>query len=274
MTGHNAIEVAKTVLEVADVAWTAVECCHHHPHHSHGDDEKSGESTAEIADPRGLELEALRSENRRLRCLLESNLKLFENLAETAVLLHECPSDLFARLISMVTSKDFSARIEHMRQALAEGTQNQFPFKEPTGDMQTVEVLIDIDHQEPSWWVLVTDDMIPSNVEEKSAIDNEHYIVVTEEHVVEAVAHFLAKCILSNPKAKFLKPEELQKVLVKELSTLSKVGKIVDVWHAGKMFYTLSTWGLACAGLYQARGVLKIAAKGAHATGKVVLKAL
>ncbi|XP_010544681.1 PREDICTED: uncharacterized protein LOC104817267 [Tarenaya hassleriana] len=270
MTGHNAIEVAKTVLEVADVAWTAVECCHHH-HHSHGDDEKSGE----IADPREWELEALRLENRRLRSLLESNLKLFENLAETAVLLHECPSDLFARLLSMVTSRDFSARLEEMRKALAEGTQNQFPFKQPTGDdMQTVEVLIDMDHQEPSWWVLVTDDMIPSNVEEKSTIDNEHYIVVTDEHVVEAVAHFLAKCILSNPKAKYLKPEELQKVLVKELSALSKVGRIVDIWHAGKMFYTLSTWGLACAGLYQARGVLKIAAKGAHATGKVVLKAL
>lgn len=68
--------------------------------------------------------------------------------------------------------------------------------------MQTVEVLIEIDHQEPSWWVLVTDDMIPSNVEEKSAIDNDHYIVVNEEHVVDAVAHFLAKCIMSNPKAK------------------------------------------------------------------------
>lgn len=68
--------------------------------------------------------------------------------------------------------------------------------------MQTVEVLIEIDHQEPSWWVLVSDDMIPSNVEEKSAIDNDHYIVVNEEHVVDAVAHFLAKCIMSNPKAK------------------------------------------------------------------------
>lgn len=69
-------------------------------------------------------------------------------------------------------------------------------------DVKTVEVLIEMDHQEPSWWVLVTDDMIPSNVEEHSAIDNEHYIVVNEEHVVDAVAHFLAKCIMSNPKAK------------------------------------------------------------------------
>ncbi|KAL3615833.1 hypothetical protein CASFOL_040127 [Castilleja foliolosa] len=27
------MEVAKTVLEVAEVAWTAVETCHHHHHH-------------------------------------------------------------------------------------------------------------------------------------------------------------------------------------------------------------------------------------------------
>jgi len=128
----------------------------------------------------------------------------------------------------MVTSRDFLARLENLRQALSNGTQNQFPFKEPTGlfmmilkfdlrvleeimlmglicvedDVKTVEVLIEMDHQEPSWWVLVTDDMVPSNVEEQSAIDNEHYIVVNEDHVIDAVAHFLAKCIMSNPKAK------------------------------------------------------------------------
>jgi hypothetical protein len=271
MTSHHAIEVTKTVLEVADVAWTAVETYHHHHHHQ----DENHESTNPISDPRDRELEALRQENRRLRTLLESNLKLFETLAESAAFSHDCPSDLYARLVTMVTSRDFLARLENLRQALSNGTQNQFPFKEPTeDDVKTVEVLIEMDHQEPSWWVLVTDDMVPSNVEEQSAIDNEHYIVVNEEHVIDAVAHFLAKCIMSNPKAKNLKPEELQKLLVQEVTALSKVGKVVDIWHAGKMFYTLSTWGLAFGGLYQARGVLKIAAKGVHATSKVVLRAL
>ncbi|KAF2608675.1 hypothetical protein F2Q68_00043078 [Brassica cretica] len=272
MAGHHAMEVTKTVLEVADVAWTAVEVYHNH----HSDEgENHEESTNPITDPRDRELEALRKENLRLRTLLEANLKLFETLAESAALSHDCPKDIYARLVAMVTSRDFLARLESLRQALSNGTQNQFPFKEPTeDDVQTVEVLIEIDHQEPSWWVLVTDDMIPSNVEEKSAIDNDHYIVVNEEHVVDAVAHFLAKCIMSNPKAKILKPEELQKILAQEVSALSKVGRVVDIWHAGKMFYTFSTWGLAFGGLYQARGALKIAAKGVHATSKVVLRAL
>jgi len=90
MASHHAIEVTKTVLEVADVAWTAVETYHHHHHHQ----DENHESTNPISDPRDRELEALRQENRRLRTLLESNLKLFETLAESAAFSHDCPSDV------------------------------------------------------------------------------------------------------------------------------------------------------------------------------------
>lgn len=68
-------------------------------------------------------------------------------------------------------------------------------------DLQTAEVLINVDHEKPSWWVWVTEDMVPSNIEERSGIDGENYVVVTEDHVVDGVANFMAKCILSNPKA-------------------------------------------------------------------------
>ena len=47
----------------------------------------------------------------------------------------------------------------------------------------------------------VTDEMVPSNVEERSGIDNENYVIISEAHVVDGVANFMAKCILSNPKA-------------------------------------------------------------------------
>lgn len=47
----------------------------------------------------------------------------------------------------------------------------------------------------------MTEEMVPSNVEERSGIDNDSYVVVTEEHVVDGVANFMAKCIISNPKA-------------------------------------------------------------------------
>ena len=36
--------------------------------------------------------------------------------------------------------------------------------------------------------------------------------------------------------------------LSKALAGTSKLEKILDIWHAGKLFYALSTWGLALAG--------------------------
>ena len=87
MGGHGAIKVAKTVMEVADVAWTAMECSHHHLHR-HQDHENPNFTSSEE------ELESLRSENQRLRKLLEKNLKLLENLSESPALLKDCPPDV------------------------------------------------------------------------------------------------------------------------------------------------------------------------------------
>lgn len=68
-------------------------------------------------------------------------------------------------------------------------------------DYRSADILINVDSKEPSWWVWVTDEMDPSNVEETSGIDDENYLVIGEEHVIEGVANFMARCIVSNPKA-------------------------------------------------------------------------
>ena len=82
MRAHGAVEVAKTVIEVADVAWMALEKTHHHQHQE--------QNTATLDE----ELESLRSENRRLKNLLEQNLKLLQNLSESPSLSHDCPPDV------------------------------------------------------------------------------------------------------------------------------------------------------------------------------------
>lgn len=68
-------------------------------------------------------------------------------------------------------------------------------------DYQSADILVNVDSQEPSWWVWVKDETDLSNIEEMSGIDDESYLVISEEHVVDGVANFMAKCILSNPKA-------------------------------------------------------------------------
>ncbi|CAK9184539.1 unnamed protein product [Ilex paraguariensis] len=343
MVGHNPIEVAKTVLDVADVAWTAVECCQHlhhrDPHENHEGDGDSRDTTSLSEEE---EFEALRAENQRLRNLLEQNLKLLQNLSESPCLLQDCPSDvrilrlnlfyesnlrvifvelanmpqtrskpyglagfqLHDRLLATVDSTSFLNQLKSLHEKSADGTGCEFLFKEASGaDKQSAEILINVDLEEPSWWVWVTDEMVPSNVEEWSGIDNENYVLISEEHVVDGVANFMARCMLSNPKAQSMTPEALQKskcvvlcsehydialecqhfvsdktfhgiTLTKALGGMNKFEKMLHVWHAGKMFCALSTWGLALAGLYKTRAVLRLAAMGVHTSSKFVLKAL
>lgn len=269
MRVHNAVEMTKTVLEVADVAWTAVEYGQHLRHRN----------TAVTADDKNspsdedLQFESLQSENRRLRNLLDQNLSLLHNLSESPSFINNCPPDLHARLVTTVRSDEYLNRLKSLQQETAsEG--NQFPFKEATEvDYRSADILINVDSKEPSWWVWVTDDTDPINIEEWSGIDDDSYLIISEEHVVEGVANFMARCIMSNPKALNLSPEDLQKTLSKALHETTKLEKIIDIWHAGKLFYALSTWGLALAGLYQSRALIKLAAKGVHTSSKLALKA-
>ncbi|KAL7086226.1 hypothetical protein ACP275_14G326000 [Erythranthe tilingii] len=262
MAGHVTMEVAKTVLEVADVAWTAVERCHHHNH-------ETVASPPEILKGGDSDIEFLSSENERLRQLLEKNLNLLQEISSSPTLLHDCPSDLHDRLLDAVNSESFLNELVTLRQK----STSTFPFDEPSGkDLEKAEVLINVDHEEPSWWVWVPE--VPIKIEEKSGIDNENYVIVSEEHVVDGVATFMAKCILANPNSLNLTPLELQKALMKALGGINKVEKMLNIWHAGKMFYTLATWGLALASLYQGRAILKLAALGVHHSSKVALKVL
>ncbi|XP_022141420.1 uncharacterized protein LOC111011829 [Momordica charantia] len=267
MKGHGALEVAKTVVEIADVAWTAVESCNHHRHSEHA-------ANCAPAEEEGLE--ALRLENRRLRNLLEKNLDLLQNLSESHCLLKDCPPDLYARLVATVDSEKFLNEIKSLNEASKDGISYEFPFREATGaDSHTADILVNVSREAPSWWIWVTEDMVPSKVEEWSGIDDESYVIVSEEHVVDAVAHFMARCIMSNPKTRNVTPEVLQKTLAKALNSMgSKMEKMFEIWHAGLLFYTLSTWGLALAGLYQGRAMLKLAATGVHHTSKAVMNVL
>lgn len=272
MKAHHPVEVVKTVLEVADVAWTAVECCHHY----HRDGHKEAQLPPSLNSNRVEgDLEALRSENQRLRQLLEQNLKLLRPISQSPKSLQDFPSDLHDRLIAAVESGNFLKQQEFMNTDSLPVDVSKFPFSEASeSNVERAEVLIKVDHEEPSWWVWVTDDMVPNKVEEMSGIDHENYVIVNEDLVVDAVANFMARCILANKKAQNMTPQQLQKTLKKALGGMNKLEAMLNIWSAGKLFYALSTWGLALTGLYNSRRVLKLAAVGVHTTSKVVMKAL
>ncbi|KAK9062140.1 hypothetical protein SSX86_019326 [Deinandra increscens subsp. villosa] len=287
--GRISVESAKTVLEVAEVAFKAVEFSHHHPlHYKNGHQEKSGDKNegAKPLESKEKELEALRLENQRLRDLLEENLKLLQNISESPCLLEDCPPDLHTRIMDTVESPKFLSQLKTLHKDSVDGM--------PGIDVQLDEILINVGREEPSLWIWVSDEMVHGNVEEKSGIDNENYIVISQEQVVDGIANFMAKCVLLNPKAKshtvltfnenaefdtrrdakdlYLLTIKLE--LTKALGGMSKFEKVLEIWHAGQIFYLMATWGLALAGLYQSRAVLRVAARGVHATSKLAMRAL
>lgn len=65
-----------------------------------------------------------------------------------------------------------------------------------------MEVPIKIDDGEPSWWVWITHEITPDCLEEVSRIDNENYVIISEENVVDGISNFIARCILEHPESK------------------------------------------------------------------------
>ncbi|KAJ9540920.1 hypothetical protein OSB04_027426 [Centaurea solstitialis] len=279
--GRLTVEAAKKVLEVAEVAFMAAELSHEyhphphpHPHRNNENQQKSGQKKQPPAVVNEKELEALRSENQRLRGLLEQNLKLLQNISESPCLLEDCPPDLHSRIIDTVESPKFLSQLKTLHKDTVDGIPCRFSLDDASGmDLQLDEILINFGLEEPSLWIWVSDEMVHGNAEEKSGIDNENYVVLSQEEVVDAIANFMARCVLLNPKAKNLAPEEMQKTLAKAFAGMSKFEKVLDIWHAGQIFYLMATWGLALAGLYQSRAVLRVAARGVHATSKVAMRA-
>ncbi|KAJ0981558.1 hypothetical protein J5N97_009813 [Dioscorea zingiberensis] len=262
MVGHPhgvPLEVVSTVLEMADMAWTALE--------------HRRERKLEAAEDQ--ELAQLRAENLRLRGILEENLGLLRGLSQTPSISQDCPPDLYSRLVAVADSPDFLMKLESLHEDSLNAKDGSFPFREATGsDLKAMDVLISVEHDEPSWWVWVTKEMVPSNFEEVSGIDNENYVIVSEDSVVDGIANFMARCIISNPRSQKLTPEELQRTMTRALSGVNDHSLWRRVWEAATVIYSLSTWGIALYGLYRHRAVLKAAAKGVAASGKFVMKGL
>jgi hypothetical protein len=51
-------------------------------------------------------------------------------------------------------------------------------------------------------WVFVACNTDDANLEEISGIDDENYVIINEEDIVDGLATFVARCILEDPKSK------------------------------------------------------------------------
>nr|CAD1837551.1 unnamed protein product [Ananas comosus var. bracteatus] len=201
------LEVVGTMIEMADVAWYALE--HRPGAHKAAAPEKASLLGEEVAakeagaEEAGEELARLRTENLRLRTQLADNLALLQGVYKAPSISKDCPADLYERLIAAVDNSSFLANLESLHRESTAGPKG----KEP----DSMDVPINVDDGKVSWWVWVTSEIAPKSLEEVSGIDDENYVIITEEDVVDGIANFIARCILENQKSKTLSPLDLQK---------------------------------------------------------------
>uniref|UniRef100_A0A0D9VXW8 Uncharacterized protein n=1 Tax=Leersia perrieri TaxID=77586 RepID=A0A0D9VXW8_9ORYZ len=252
------LEVAHTLVEIAEVARYAIE-----HRRGHG----AAHDGALPSPAGGEEAERLRAENAILRARLAEDLSLLRELQGEPCVSQECPADLHNRLVAAVNNASFLTQLEKVRDESHQQTElspeldvGDIPYTEGGGKNGT--------------WVLVACDNPGANMEEISGIDNENYVLVNDDDVIDGMTTFIARCIVEDPKSKSISPVELQKAVAMALSTLKDKKKWISIWEAGKVLYILATWGITIAGLYRSRHVLKIAAKGAAVSAKFVMKAL
>lgn len=79
-------------------------------------------------------------------------------------------------------------------------------------------------------------------------VDQEEYVLVRQEDIVEGIACFMAAYLLSLKQTKELTPTQLQEALSKTFSVKKKKGKLRKAWDGSKVMYNVASWGATAIG--------------------------
>ncbi|XP_058221289.1 uncharacterized protein LOC131331386 isoform X2 [Rhododendron vialii] len=111
--------------------------------------------------------------------------------------------------------------------------------------------------EEGSSWDMVSDNDLWE--EGNSEPDQEDYVLVRQEDIVEGIACFMAAYLLSLKQTKDLTPNQLQDALSKTFSVKKKKGKLRKAWDGSKVIYNVASWGATAIGIYQNPALLRAA---------------
>ncbi|KAH8508664.1 hypothetical protein H0E87_010704, partial [Populus deltoides] len=96
-----------------------------------------------------------------------------------------------------------------------------------------------------SWDMISENDLWEAEIDES---DQEDYVLVREEDIVEGIACFMAAYLLSLKQTKDLAPTQLQEALSKTFSVKKKKGKLRKAWDGSKVIYNVASWGATAIG--------------------------
>eukprot|EP00249_Psilotum_nudum_P016695 c25951_g1_i1 orf=352-1152(-) len=163
--------------------------------------------------------------------------------------------ELYERLKTKMESADFLGKLESIHEAsVAKSSALCSP------------------EDQGSWDVITKSDLVSGEPKDvRNCLDQESYIVVTQEDIVEGMACFMARYLYSIPQIKEMSPKQLQCALRKALGTSTK-GRFKRWWDGSKAFYTAASWGATAVSLYNNEAFISVAAAAFGASCRAIMK--
>ncbi|XP_062164106.1 uncharacterized protein LOC133870873 isoform X1 [Alnus glutinosa] len=126
--------------------------------------------------------------------------------------------------------------------------------------------------EEGSSWDMVSENDLWED--EELDLEQEDYVLVRQEDIVEGIACFMAAYLLSLKQTKDLTPNQLQDALSKTFSVKKRKGKLRKAWDGSKVLYNVASWGATAIGIYQNPVILRVATKAFWTSCHVISKLL
>lgn len=120
-----------------------------------------------------------------------------------------------------------------------------------------------------SWDVVCENDLWEGG---NADLDQEDYVLVRQEDIVDGIACFMAAYLLSLEQSKDLTPDQLQQALSKAFSVKKKKGKLRKALDGSKVIYNVASWSATAIGIYQNPALLRAASTAFWASCRVVSK--
>lgn len=126
--------------------------------------------------------------------------------------------------------------------------------------------------EEGNSWDLISENDLWEGEDADS--DQEDYVLVRQEDIVEGIACFMAAYLLSLKQTKDLTPNQIQEALSKTFSVKKKKGKLRKAWDGSKVIYNVASWGATAIGIYQNPVIVRVATKAFWTSCQVISKLL
>nr|XP_024926294.2 uncharacterized protein LOC107411179 isoform X2 [Ziziphus jujuba var. spinosa] len=126
--------------------------------------------------------------------------------------------------------------------------------------------------EEGNSWDLVSENDLWES--EDIDLNEDDYVLVRQEDIVDGIACFMAAYLLSIKQTKELTPNQLQEALSKTFSVKKKKGKLRKAWDGSKVIYNVASWGATAIGIYQNPVLIRAASKAFWTSCHVISKLL